>query len=278
MRLGVYLPFRDRAGHWLNADQLSARARLYEEAGVDGAWVGDHLPVAGGNRWDWPDPLMWLLLAAHATERLELGTCVFCVPLRTPYDVAQRLFSLQRLAPGRFTIGVGTGSQEREYEANGLIWEDRFGRMREHMTKIRGLSQGYPALMLGAWHSEPQIRLAATEYDGWMASASPGTRFGGWRKVLTEGMERYRSFGGKRAMVVNVLTDLSVPTAAPLGDDGFFSLQCAPEEAARRVQLLMDLGYDDVVLRPTKPGTSLTDEADPSLEELRAMRALVPTK
>lgn len=276
MRLGVYLPFKDRAGQWLDAAQLAARARMYEEAGVDSAWIGDHLPLPGETGYDWPDPFLWLMVAAAATETLQLGTCVFCVPLRTPYDVVQRLYTLERLAPDRFTIGVGTGSQEREYEANGLDWQERFGRMRDHMRTIRGAEVDIPALVLGSWFSEPQIRRAAGEYDGWMASASPGTRFGGWRKVLTEGIERYRSFGGERAMVVNVVTDLSVPTT-PLSEDGFFSLRCDSGEAARRVQWLADLGYDEVVLRPTKPGTNLYDEADLTLEELMAIRALVPS-
>lgn len=302
MKLGVYLPVQDATGHWLSGRELGVQAQVYEEAGIDSGWLGDHLPLPGDTGRNLPDPFMWLLLAAQATTDLELGTCAFCVPLRTPYDVAQRLCSLQSLFPDRFTIGVATGSQEREYEANGLVWDERFSRLRDHMDKIRGVFEGRvlgdlegeqglsrsdpgaktwaqevgpPRLLLGAWHSAPQLRRAATEYDGWMASGSPGTRFGGWRKVLTEGIETYRSFGGKRAMVVNILCDLSAPTT-PLADDGFFSLRCDPDEAARRLQILADLGYDDIVLRPTKPGAIPSAQVQPTRDELAAIRALIP--
>ena len=35
----------------------------------------------------------------------------------------------------------------------------------------------------------------------------------------------------------------------PLTDDMPFTLRCGPEEAARRIQIAADAGYDDVVLR-----------------------------
>jgi alkanesulfonate monooxygenase SsuD/methylene tetrahydromethanopterin reductase-like flavin-dependent oxidoreductase (luciferase family) len=146
MRLGVYLPVQDGTGRWLNGAEVAAQARTYEAAEIDSGWLGDHLPLPGDAGRNLPDPFMWLLLAAQATTDLELGTCAFCVPLRTPYDVAQRLYSLQTLFPDRFTIGVATGSQEREYEANGLVWEERFSRMHDHMTKASSSTSVRPRL------------------------------------------------------------------------------------------------------------------------------------
>jgi hypothetical protein len=65
--------------------------------------------------------------------------------------------------------------------------------------------------------------------------------------TLAEGIQRYRAAGGKRAIATNISVDLSGPTE-PCPDDGPFHLRCAPDEAARRLRRLRDLGFDDAVL------------------------------
>jgi hypothetical protein len=59
-----------------------------------------------------------------------------------------------------------------------------------------------------------------------------------------------------RVIVTNVAVDLTVPTE-PLPDTEPFQLRCAPEEAARRLEQVRDLGFDDTVLvlkNPTEAG------------------------
>jgi len=80
------------------------------------------------------------------------------------------------------------------------------------------------------------------EFDGWIASAGRTNL-----NTLTEGIQRYRAAGGKRAIATNISVDLTGPTE-PCPDDGPFHLRCAPEEAARRLRRLRDLGFDDAVL------------------------------
>lgn len=56
--------------------------------------------------------------------------------------------------------------------------------------------------------------------------------------------------------MTNVAVDLTVPTE-PLPDTEPFQLRCAPEEAARRLEQVRDLGFDDTVLvlkNPTEAG------------------------
>lgn len=52
------------------------------------------------------------------------------------------MFTLQTLAPGRVTIGVGTGSQPREYQSIGIEWADRFRLLDEGMLAIRQIFAG----------------------------------------------------------------------------------------------------------------------------------------
>jgi alkanesulfonate monooxygenase SsuD/methylene tetrahydromethanopterin reductase-like flavin-dependent oxidoreductase (luciferase family) len=248
---------------------------------------------------------------------VEVGTCIYSLPLRNKYEVAQRFLTMETILPERFTFGVGTGSQEIEYEANGLNWQRRFIRMADHMASIRelfgprpadqGAGQGdipvvpppslstrlgagdpgtwaerigRPRFALGAWHGKIQLKIAATEYDGWIASGGPGTQFGGWRKVFSESIKRYRDLGGKRALVSTVAVDLK---GAPdrLKDEGAFSLVCPPEVAVERLQLLEDMGFDDVVLHVTSQSLpegrrGISRRYDPTSQDLAEIRALLP--
>jgi hypothetical protein len=63
-----------------------------------------------------------------------------------------------------------------------------------------------------------------------------------------------------------VRVDLSAPRR-PLAQDGPFELICGPEEAADRLGILADLGYDDALL--AKP-------IDQTSQDLIDMRALLP--
>jgi hypothetical protein len=97
--------------------------------------------------------------------------------------------------------------------------------------------------------------------------------------ALATGIKRYRDAGGKRAMVGTIDVDLSAPSSV-LDDSDRFHLRCGAEEAALRLNRLVELGFDDALLRPRIPRDQERarhhNEADPSEEQLRAIRALVP--
>src|SRR5947207_584325 len=229
MRLGIHMPLLDGAtGKPLNNQGLMARAKAIEDAGLDGIWLGDGLGAMAR-----PDPLMWLLVAAAATEHVEVGTCIYQIPLRHPAELAQRFITLQALCEGRFSVGVGSGSGARGYEAVGRPedFERRFKLLAEDLSIIKRLCNGEtvgdvnmhpwpstlggPPIIIGAWTSDIWIRRAAQEYDGWMCSGSFGrskergheTTFDSMR----ENIKRFRDYGGKRAMVSSVLVDLTEP-------------------------------------------------------------------
>lgn len=291
MRIGINVPFRDQNRKYLDGAGIAERARMIEAAGLDGIWLGDHLTVSR------PDPLAYLLVAAQATTTVELGTAIYVVPLRERYDLAQRFVTLQTLAPNRFTLGVGTGSAEREYEITGHAFADRFKALREDMAVIRAICDGQPTDMpgapregplwgaevgrtrfaLGAWHSEAQLRRAATDYDGWIASAGGLTRIGGWT-TMGEAIKKYRDMGGTRALMGTVNINLRAPTTKPGENDPFF-LECAPEDAKERLQFLESLGYDDVIVHKTDPANPIPGMGymvDFTAEELEEIRSLMP--
>ncbi|MBV9592244.1 MAG: hypothetical protein JO147_00390 [Actinobacteria bacterium] len=131
---------------------------------------------------------------------------------------------------------------------------------------------GPPRFALGAWQSEPQLRRAVEQYDGWIASGGPGSHYGGWRKMMTEAIKRYRDLGGKRAMVTTVVCDLSMPEEE-LDDFGSFHLVCGPKSAAERLNAIAELGFDDVVLsfRDARTGSGYGEMTREKLDEVRSL-------
>ena len=293
MRLHLNMPLLDQSGVPLDAAGIAHRAQLMEREGFDGIWIGDSFSP-GMTR---PDPLMWLLTAANATERIEVGTSIFIVPLRNPVELAQRFLTLKTLTNNRFTVGVGAGSTRSNFEALGLDFDGRFATMKESLETIRALSSGEkvggaylnpwpaahggPPIVVGAWHSGVWLKRAVEQYDGWMCSAGRTDL-----RTMKDAIKRYRDLGGKRAIISSCMLDLTAPSTR-LGDDEPFHLRCGPEEAADRLFRLAALGFDDVLLvkqdhqrsrilhHAPEPGRTLsiyeTDYLDEELPQIRSL-------
>jgi alkanesulfonate monooxygenase SsuD/methylene tetrahydromethanopterin reductase-like flavin-dependent oxidoreductase (luciferase family) len=277
------MPFKDGDDQPLDAAGIAARAAMVEQAGLDGVWIQDSM-IPGVMR---PEPLLWLLPAAAATNSIEIGTSIFIVPLRHPVDLAQRFLTLRALTNDRFTAGVGAGSSKPSHDSMGVDFHHRFRLLHEEMDTIRRLCDGEtvgaanldpwpsvkggPRFVIGAWHSEASLRRAVTEYDGWMCSAGRTNL-----ETMAEAIKRYRSLGGKRAMVSTCPVDLSAPTQR-MGDDDPFNLMCDPAEAARRLERLAALGFDDVLLvKRDHTGRTKMFETDLDPGEIALIRALLP--
>jgi alkanesulfonate monooxygenase SsuD/methylene tetrahydromethanopterin reductase-like flavin-dependent oxidoreductase (luciferase family) len=283
VRIGIHLPHIDRRTRKpLDAEMVAERAQWVEEAGFNGIWVGDHLPIAGVPERDHAEPFLALLVAAMATKTIEVGTCIYGIPLRNAADIAMHLYTFQGFAPGRLTFGVGTGSSPLEYELAGVDWADRYKLLHGHMAQIRGLFRGemidglhdrefggidavmvgekthekglaeivgMPETLIGAWYSGKQIQRAATEYDGWIASAGPMALDGSFSwQGLRDSMKHFREMGGKRAIITSIPIDPGAP-AETLHDDSYFHmLYNNPAEGTDRLKMLEDIGFDDILL------------------------------
>jgi alkanesulfonate monooxygenase SsuD/methylene tetrahydromethanopterin reductase-like flavin-dependent oxidoreductase (luciferase family) len=275
MRLAMSLPHQQPDGSVLTFAQVAERARLIERVGFDGIWIGDSIGRGPRPR---PDPLMYLAVAAAATEHVEVGTAILQVPLRNPVELAQRLLTLHGLSGGRFVAGLGAGSTLADFDAVGADYPGRFRTLTESLTIMRRLflgeqvgaanlqpwpgTLGGPPILIGSWHSGPWVRRAAQDFDGWIASGL--TSF----NAIAEGIQRYRDAGGKRAVLGTVSVDLRSPTG-PLEDDSPFHLRCSLEAAGERLQRIVDLGYDDVLLTALNHTVADLPEAD--LVNLRAL-------
>ena len=116
-----------------------------ERAGFDFEVSSDHYSpwlAAQGH-----SPNAWTVLGAvaHATDRVELFTYVTCPTIRYhPAIVAQQAATLQILADGRFTLGLGSGENLNEHVV-GKGWPTvarRHDMLREAIQIIRELFTG----------------------------------------------------------------------------------------------------------------------------------------
>jgi coenzyme F420-dependent glucose-6-phosphate dehydrogenase len=134
-------------GYKASAEQFAPRRLLdlaiaAEGAGFDSVWTSDHFQPWRHTDGHAPNALVWLGAAAQATERVTLGTSVLTPSFRyNPAVVAQAFATLGCLAPGRVTLGVGTGESMNEIPV-GIDWpeqSERFARLRESVMLIQQL-------------------------------------------------------------------------------------------------------------------------------------------
>ena len=133
-----------------------------EEVGFDFAVSSDHFSPwlveqgHAGNAWT------MLGAIAHATERMELMTYVTCPTIRYhPAVVAQQAATLQILADGRFTLGLGSGENLNEHVV-GEGWPpvaQRQDMLEEAVQIIRALHTGELTTWEGDWFRVDSARI-----------------------------------------------------------------------------------------------------------------------
>jgi F420-dependent oxidoreductase-like protein len=117
--------------------ELAAIVRAADEAGLDTAWVADHLLQADPTAV--PDSEMLeayttLGFLAAQTQRIRLGTMVTGVTFRPPSMLIKAVTTLDVLSGGRAQLGVGAGYHEDEARAMGVALPpvaERFERLEE---------------------------------------------------------------------------------------------------------------------------------------------------
>lgn len=232
---------------------IAEGARAAEKAGYDSVWVGE----AYNRGWLLADPFVAMGIAAAVTERLEVGAHVVIAPVRPAFMLASQAASVASVAPGRFVLGLGAGSNPADFKAMGLDFASRFRVLDQHIDTIRRLLAGEDVdgarlandvsvppipIMLGTAGHGRWNRKAALELDGWMASS-----YAEDVPTILEGIKRFRDIAGdKRAIVTNVFADRP--------------------DAADVLAAMAEAGFDDATVR--------FDSYDP--ESLDRARALVP--
>jgi probable F420-dependent oxidoreductase len=151
MDFGLFLPVSGRSATRAN---LQEYARLAERLGFSALWAAERLvipwtietpyPYAEGATFIVPpdrpflESLTVLAFLAGCTERIGLGVSVLVLPYRHPLHWAKVAASIDVLSEGRFTLGVGVGWMQEEFDALNADFPERGRVSDEQLELLRG--------------------------------------------------------------------------------------------------------------------------------------------
>jgi len=167
------------------------------DAGLDHVMFGDHVSFYGGFGMD---GLIQAAASLGCRPDLDVYVGLYQLPLRHPVPVARQLSDLADLAPGKLTLGVGIGGEDRhEVAICGVDPATRGKRMDESLTVLRHLIAGDRVTLHGAHitvddalirptptkpvplivggRSQAALDRAARLGDGWLGIWISSTRF-----------------------------------------------------------------------------------------------------
>ena len=108
-------------------------ARDAESAGYDGIMTAETAH----------DPFFPLLLAAGATERVDLMTSIAVAFARNPMTLANVGYDLQAYSEGRFILGLGSQVKAHIEKRFSMPWSHPAPRMREMILAIRAIWESW---------------------------------------------------------------------------------------------------------------------------------------
>lgn len=194
----------------LPAEEQRARLGELVDAGFDHVFIADHVSFRGGTGMD---GLVHLAVLAGLEPRLDLEVGVLLLALRHPMVAARQIATLAEAAPGRLTVGIGVGGEDRhEFEVCGIDPATRGRRTDAALDIVRRVLAGAtvdhhdaffrlegaeidpipdpPVRVVVGGRSDAALDRAGRLGDGWLAAWCSARRF-------AEGIERVEAVAGE---------------------------------------------------------------------------------
>ena len=113
--------------------------------------------IALGERILFPNPEFISTLSAVAawTKRVEIIATISVLTMHNPILSAKQFATIDMISEGRFTLGVGVGGREEDYNAIGSTWSDRRWATLSDRVKI----------MQSVWSKEYHPSLGPTPFS-----------------------------------------------------------------------------------------------------------------
>ena len=192
------------------SEQRSLLGRV-ADAGIDHVFTADHVSFRDGSGMD---GLVTLAALSGLEPRLGLQVGVYLLALRHPMVAARQIATLAEAAPGRLTVGVGVGGDDRaEVEVCDIDPATRGRRTDAALEIVRALLEGRtvdgdgeffefrggrirpvpdpPVPLVVGGRSDAALERAGRLGDGWLAAWCSPRRF-------AEGVGRAESAGAGR--------------------------------------------------------------------------------
>jgi alkanesulfonate monooxygenase SsuD/methylene tetrahydromethanopterin reductase-like flavin-dependent oxidoreductase (luciferase family) len=213
MELGVHLPLMQFGAQPISPARVRRAVDAARECGFAGVSANDHFVF----KTPWLDGPTVLTSVIERSGDMTLATTVSLAVLRGPVGLAKTLAAIDILSEGRLIAALGPGSSERDYNAIGVPFEERWKRFDEAIALLRALLNGDPVpddaryypvpsdlklepgpgkersipLWIGSWGSRVGLARVARAADGWLASAYNTTpdRFSTARDLLARHLD-----------------------------------------------------------------------------------------
>jgi len=156
MRLGISL-------QPVVPDDVLRVARESERLGFDAVYMSGH--VLGEPGATVLDPMTTLAAVAGGTETIGVATSVLLLPHYNPVLLANEAASLDVISQGRFTLAIGVGWAEPEFDALGVPFGERGARADDALEAMRALWSERPASYQGRF----------TQFDDALLGTPPHT-------------------------------------------------------------------------------------------------------
>jgi probable F420-dependent oxidoreductase len=173
MKVGVQLQQQHTT-----VDSLRTAWRTLDQLGCDGIYVWDHFfPMHGDPRGAHFEAYSLLAAMAVDTRRATIGALVTANGHRNPNLLADMARTVDHLSGGRFVLGIGESSHERDHRAYGYLHgtpDSRLGALERNLEEIRERLQalnprpvGAMPLLIGSCGRAAALRLVAQYADVW---------------------------------------------------------------------------------------------------------------
>ena len=199
-------------GLWgLPADEQRALVGRAADAGIDHLFTADHVSFRDGSGMD---GIVTLAALSGLEPRLGLQVGVYLLALRHPMVAARQIATLAEAAPGRVTVGIGVGGDDRhEVEVCDVDPATRGRRTDAALEIVRALLAGEtvdgdgeffgfrdgrirpvpdpPVPLVVGGRSDAALERAGRLGDGWLAAWCSPRRF-------AEGVATVEAIGAAR--------------------------------------------------------------------------------
>jgi alkanesulfonate monooxygenase SsuD/methylene tetrahydromethanopterin reductase-like flavin-dependent oxidoreductase (luciferase family) len=268
VKIGIALPNQVRN---LDPRLIPAWAAKAEEAGFS------TLGTVGRYAYPGVSDTVALAAAAGATSRIGLLSHVLVAPVWPAQLLAKEVAGIDGVSGGRLTLGIGVGMREDDFVVDGFGPRGRGKRMDADLEIYRSVWDGKPVgggpnpavpagtrrvpLLFGA-NSEPAMRRAAREGDGWIGANLPiapvaaafETVRAAWRAAGRPETPQlvgvaYFAFGDVDRARANV-RDYYSALGEEFGDMTARNLDGDAEAIRATVRVFADAGADELVITP----------------------------
>ncbi len=238
MSIGLVLPIRASDTAEVDFREQMELASLADRLGFAAVWVRD-VPLNGSwypEPFGHPDPFIMLGAIVASTSRISIGTAATVLTLRHPLHIAKAAITLDRLAPGRLVLGLGSGDRREEFAAFGADTRDHKELYRSHWMELAAALERPPRILRQSSDASVTLELRPPAQDAvpmlaigssgqtldWIARNSAGwttyhrppdvqrDRYALWRRAVDQSAAgAFRSFSV--ALRVELLDDENAP-------------------------------------------------------------------